>query len=211
MQMKTAWWLFGASSTLFVILALLVSFNVTTSFDQFVLLEINRQATATLDQLFIAVTQLGGVIFITLASLLLLMISLVRKKYDQSMLVVIGMGGMIILNLVLKALFERTRPDLWEWIVTETSYSFPSGHATASMALAFCFVVITWRTKWRVAAVSFAGLYVLCVGFSRMYLGVHFPTDILGGWLLGLAWLSLVSIVIYSFRRKALVRERLDV
>lgn len=201
------WWMLGASVIVFCLLATLVSMGLTVSFDQAVLLWLNQHASPTLDTFFLSVTHLGGVVFVTLASFLLLAITIWRKRYYKSLLVVIGMGGAIVLNLILKSIFERPRPDLWEWLITETSYSFPSGHATVSMALALCVVVLVWWTKWRILAVVIAGLYVVTVGISRMYLGVHYPTDIMGGWLLGVAWISFVSLCIYWYQRYH-VRER---
>ena len=167
--------------------------------DQAVLRAINSHATSTLDTLFLTLTNLGSAIFVTTATLLLLVSSLVRKRYRLAIFITIVMGGMIICNLLLKALFERPRPDLWEWLIQETSYSFPSGHATASMALGIVLLVYFWHTKWRIFVCVMALLYVLTVSFSRLYLGVHYPSDIIGGWLLSLSIASFTAVGIDRF------------
>ena len=144
----------------------------------------------------------------TAVALLLLAYFLIKRNYVDALLIAMGIGGVAAMNLLLKSLFERARPDLWEWIVTETHTSFPSGHATASMALAICGVFLVWHTKWRVVAICGAVLYVLLIGFSRLYLGVHFPTDIIGGWLLGAGWMSLViGCVLLLSRGKPATKE----
>ena len=77
-----------------------------------------------------------------------------------------------------------------------------------SMALAICGVFLVWHTKWRAVAICGAVLYVLLIGFSRLYLGVHFPTDIIGGWLLGAGWMSLViGCVLLLSRGKPATKE----
>ena len=70
----------------------------------------------------------------------------------------------------------------------------------ASLALAATIILLGWYTKWRVAITVLAVLYVLIIGLSRMYLGVHYPTDILGGWLVALTWVSFVTGLILYIR-----------
>jgi undecaprenyl-diphosphatase len=116
----------------------------------------------------------------------------VKKKYDKALFVALAIGGVALLNTLLKTLFERPRPDLWEWLVTETSFSFPSGHSVASATLALSIVLLLWNTRWRVLALGGGLTYLAVVGFSRMYLGVHYPSDVLGGWLLACTWVALL-------------------
>ena len=106
------------------------------------------------------------------------------------------MAGATVMNQVLKYIFERARPQLWEQLVHETSYSFPSGHAMVSAALGLAVVAALWNSRWRWWAVGVATVYILFVGFSRLYLGVHYPTDVLGGWLVSAAWVTAVALVL---------------
>ena len=199
---------FMVTSILFTILAIIVARNDTNAFDSAALLAIYRHASPALNAFFIAFTELGGVIVVTVTALLLTAYFLLKSHYIKAYLIAMGIGGVAAMNLLLKSLFERARPDLWEWIVTETHTSFPSGHATASMALAICGVFLVWHTKWRAVAICGAVAYVLLIGFSRLYLGVHFPTDIIGGWLIGAGWMSLVigSVLLLS-RGKPVSKE----
>lgn len=181
------------STLLLTVLITLVATNTTDSFDVAVLSWINAHASSALDAFFVIITQLGGVIVVTAVTLALVGYFIYKRDYLKSLLVAIGVGGATAIAFGLKALFERPRPDLWEWIVVETNFSFPSGHATASSALALCLVIILWQTKWRYLVVVVASIYVILVGFSRLYLGVHYPTDIIGGWLLSVALVILLA------------------
>jgi undecaprenyl-diphosphatase len=107
-------------------------------------------------------------------------------------------GGGWLLNRSAKALFGRERPKLWESVAPETSLSFPSGHAMASMALIAALVVLLWPTRWRYPTIGLGGIFVLLVGLSRVYLGVHYPSDVLAGWIASFAWVMGVSVLLYG-------------
>lgn len=188
---------FAIGGSLFGLLAYLVKSGATKSFDQAALLWINQQDSPALDSFFVTITDLGGVLVLGAATLAILIYLLVKKQYPQALLLAAGVGGVSALNVLLKTLFDRPRPDLWDWLITETSFSFPSGHSAASFAFAFCIVLLLWNTKWRILTTILAGVYIVLIGTSRLYLGVHYPTDVLGGWLLAFTWVMLVAGVVY--------------
>ena len=196
--------IFSMAIFLLAALAILVTTGSTSTTDSSILLWLYEHSTSQLDAFFLFVTNLGGVLAITTASLLLLAYLVFKKRYYKAALLVAGVGGVAAINFLLKIIFERPRPDLWEWLITETQFSFPSGHASASSALALCIVVMLWNTKWRVLSIVLASIYILVIGISRLYLGVHFPTDIIGGWLVSLAVVSLATVFVY---RHALKRK----
>jgi undecaprenyl-diphosphatase len=103
-------------------------------------------------------------------------------------------------------MFERPRPHFDDPLLSLSSYSFPSGH-TMTATVVFGVVasyLFTTTTDWRRRAliICVAGFLILLVGFTRMYLGVHYLSDVLGAMAEGLAWLSLCLTVIYSLRRR---------
>ena len=114
-------------------------------------------------------------------------------------------GGML-LNRILKYVFQRPRPRFDDPLLSLTSYSFPSGHTmTATVlfgVLAAYFLTTTPDWRRRVVIVFVAGLLILLVGFSRMYLGVHYLSDVLGAMAEGLAWLALCLTLVYSLWRR---------
>lgn len=185
--------------TLFCVLASLVASGTTLAFDSAVLLWVNERANPSYDAFFVAVTELGGVIVVSAVTLFLFVYFLAKKRYSRAILVALGIGGAAAMGHIVKAIIERSRPDLWDWLVVETNFSFPSGHAIGCSALALCIVVLLWRTKWRTVAIAGAIVYVLMVSLSRLYVGVHYPSDILGGWLLSGAWIALVASCIQIY------------
>jgi len=82
--------------------------------------------------------------------------------------------------------------------VHEAGYSFPSGHAMASAALGLALAVALWNSRWRWWGLVFAVVYIAFVGYSRLYLGVHYPTDILAGWLVSGVWVLAIALLIRS-------------
>ena len=109
------------------------------------------------------------------------------------------------LESLMKIVFRRDRPDLWPALVKETTYSFPSGHATmCSLFFGACVAVVfhsTRRRGPRVAAVAGAAVLSLAVSFSRIYLGAHWLTDVVAGTLLGLFWVVICATGTEYFAR----------
>lgn len=112
--------------------------------------------------------------------------------------------GSSILNNLLKRLFERPRPDMVEQLISEQSLSFPSGHAMGSVILygGLAFLInhlLSLQKKPRSLLIIIVSILIPLIGLSRMYLGVHYPTDVLGGFLMGGAWLSFSIAFYYQF------------
>jgi len=172
-------------------------------FDIAILNWLHAHSNAFFDQFFLIVTELGGIIAVVLVTLFLTIYLWVYKKRRRAALTLaFGVGGAAAANIVLKALFQRERPSLWHPSVVETSFSFPSGHAMASAALIACLVVILWKTKYRWFAVIGGAIIVALVGLSRLYLGVHYPSDVLAGWCASIAWVTIVVVVLRVLSRK---------
>jgi membrane-associated phospholipid phosphatase len=118
-----------------------------------------------------------------------------RRRMKDAALLILVLGGAGVVNALLKLLFQRPRPEL-AFVHLET-YSFPSGHAAVSTATftALAFVIAQRaRPRQAVAIWAVAMALILLVGFSRLYLGVHYLSDVLAGTSFGLAWASLCLI-----------------
>jgi undecaprenyl-diphosphatase len=102
---------------------------------------------------------------------------------------------------MLKGLFARDRPTVRPFVEPVSRFSFPSGHAVASMALACVVVVLGWSTRGRGLALAGAILYVALVGATQITLGVHFPSDLLAAWLLALAVITLLAAALCRWGR----------
>jgi membrane-associated phospholipid phosphatase len=158
------------------------------SFDGPMLNGLHALATPTLDRFFILVTRLGylwGVIPIDAMVLLFLVL---RRRFRDGLFFGFAVIGSAALNIVAKNHYARTRPDLWIPLRPETTYSFPSGHAMGSITLALAMILLCWPSRWRWPVIIAGLLFVVLVGLSRIYLGVHYPSDILAGWTAAIAW-----------------------
>lgn len=178
-------------------------------FDKPFMLYVHSLSSVGLTQFFEAVTQLGGVVFVPILTAVLAAILWWRTRRKKPVLFLLSaVGGAAILNVIFKTMFQRTRPDFWEHLVQEHSYSFPSGHAMASSALALALIILCWRTRWRWLILIGGAIYMIIIGLSRIYLGVHYPSDILAGWCVSLVWVLLLAglvyeyMVRYSYKRK---------
>ncbi|MBP7760387.1 phosphatase PAP2 family protein [Candidatus Saccharibacteria bacterium] len=185
----------------FVALADEVREQDTLGFDDAVLRYIHEFASATNDAIVIAITDFGYVWWVSAAAIALLVILWRARRYRDMAVVALGIGGSAVINVILKALFQRDRPQLWERIVTENSYSFPSGHAMASASLAVVIMVILWPTRWRWWAIAGGVVYMVVIGLTRLYLSVHYPTDIMAGWLVAAVWVLAVAAIVYRKQR----------
>ena len=115
----------------------------------------------------------------------------------------LSVGGAVLLNVVLKLAFGRARPQVIPWLWQEGDTSFPSGHSSMAAALAVTVTALVWRTPYRWPVAVFGVLYTVIMGVSRVYLGVHYPTDVLGGWALGVAWSGGVAMLLWRRLREA--------
>jgi len=101
-------------------------------------------------------------------------------------------GVVWAMNPLLKALVARSRPDLWSPPMELSEHTFPSGHAANTAALAAAVILIAWATRLRIVAVVTGVTLVVVVGLGQLVLGVHYPSDIVAGWLWAFAWAAFV-------------------
>ena len=144
------------------------------------------------------VTALGGFVFLTLLALVFVLCLIFhRKRREAIVFTVTALSAQVSIE-ILKPFYDRPRPD---FIDTHAySASFPSGHTTESTAIfltaATVIAMLETRTDTKILAYGVAVFVMLGVGFSRVYLGMHWPTDVLGGWVLGAAWALLAWIAL---------------
>src|SRR5213075_2546625 len=145
-----------------------------------------------------AVTQLGTHIAIGSAAGITALMMWRQGRREDAWTVVVSTGGAMAINTILKNIFQRQRPiERARRIKLPNSHSFPSGHSLLSAATYPIVAHHLVQTR-SVAAQAFvhtlAGVTILSVGFSRVYFGVHFPSDVLGGFATSLGWLGLTSL-----------------
>ncbi|HEU4565699.1 MAG TPA: phosphatase PAP2 family protein [Gemmatimonadaceae bacterium] len=164
----------------------------TQAFDDAVMRWLATHRIAWLQQSLLEITALGtGLVVMTIVAVAALFLALTRHRWSALLLLVATAGG-IILNNVLKLAFDRPRPRVFEWGTTAMSSSFPSGHAMSATVVYATVAYLAARLekrRWqRVLTMLVAFLLIILVSASRLYLGVHYPSDVLGGTVIGLAW-----------------------
>ena len=169
-------------------------------------LAVRNLQTPGRDRAVLAITNLGDYRFLVPATLIASAVMAARHRRASAMLFVGAVIGGWALESLMKISFRRVRPDLWPALVTEKTYSFPSGHATMC-TLFFGGVValvfhVTRRREVRTAAVLTALLLILAVDFTRVYLGAHSLPDVVAGSLLGLFWVVLCATGTEYFARR---------
>jgi membrane-associated phospholipid phosphatase len=202
----------AACTVAFSTLAAGVAGGELVSIDRTVGAWLHTHATGIVTVLLSTVTALGGtqvLLAVTLAAMLSL---LLRRRVAHAALMGVALAGGQALNWALKAAFERPRPSFSDPLATATGFSFPSGHAMVSLivygALAFVTVAsVGSRRAQLLAPISAIGL-VLAIGFSRIYLGVHYASDVLAAYSAGLAWLTLCTLTLLGASRLPIRKPR---
>ncbi len=151
---------------------------------------IHAYANPSLDTPMLLITNVGAPLPMIGFVAALLGLLLWRRRTGAAAFVTVAVGGAALLNVLAKALFQRHRPALWPQLTPETDYGFPSGHAMGSFAVVAALVIVLGATRWRWLALGVGALFVPLVGLSRLYLGVHYPSDILAGWCASLIWVT---------------------
>ncbi len=175
-------------ATLVALGLLVAAYPVLPAWDAAFLLGLHRYATPTLNRWMVVLTDLGTVWGVLPATAGLVAVTFWHRRWQAGSYLALTMLGCIILNPWAKLFWHRVRPALWDGIPPHTDFSFPSGHATYSMAFVLALVLLSPNSPKRPWIVALGSLFVGFIGFSRVYLGVHFPSDVLGGWLLATAW-----------------------
>jgi membrane-associated phospholipid phosphatase len=166
-----------------------------------------NQRRSPLSQAAYYFTQLGTTLGICLSTVLLGLILLWKKRAWYLLPLLAAVLGSGLSSRLSKLHFQRERPLHLAYYDPEATYSFPSGHATSSMALVgiLCYFILleVKNTRARVALCLAGAMYILLMGMSRIYLGVHFFTDVVAGYLLGLLWVLLaVGLLEYAAHKK---------
>lgn len=143
-------------------------------------------------------TAIGGVAVLTLTTLAVAGFFLLQRKFASMLYLLSSVGGGLLVSSAAKGIFDRPRPDLVPYDSFVHTASFPSGHSMMAAVTYLTLGVLVARTlpqtRLKVYVLTFAVIAALLVGISRVYLGVHWPTDVLAGWLAGVVWASVCML-----------------
>jgi undecaprenyl-diphosphatase len=183
---------------LVVVLAVLVTSGASHEFDR-ALIEVVRSPELVEALSFLRpITELGSIWMVTIVAVLIALAGFAIGPWLHGLLGALVVGIASVANGIVKAVIARERPDLLEAIVTEPGFSFPSGHSALGMVAWGVLAVLVSRSRFgrraRAAIIAALALLVFLIGVSRIYLGVHYPTDVIAGWVAG-------GVVVFLYAR----------
>lgn len=167
--------------------------------------------------IMIAITEIGYIyVIIPIILIALFILLFIKKHFWEAVFLVVAIGGGDIIKVIFKHFFHRERPSIFR-VIEETGFSFPSGHSMAAITFYGMLAYIIWiniphRKGLRIFISIFAPFLILFIGISRIYLGVHYPSDVIAGFAVGGAWLTTCIMALNAIRyyksdaRKALKR-----
>jgi undecaprenyl-diphosphatase len=172
----------------------------TQGFDETVMRWLGQHQYPGVQTAMLEITSLGtGTVVAMIVLVAGLFLWLNQHKHSAILLIVATLGGLVLNNL-LKIGFDRPRPQVFKWGTYAVSSSFPSGHAMSSIiaygTVAYLAARLQRNLASRVATLALAALIILAICISRLYLGVHYPSDILAGLVIGLAWAGFCMAVL---------------
>ena len=182
----------GIGTGIFVEVAEHVTSGSTQAFDDAVIRWLGAHHTTTLDNIMLEVTALGtGTVVVMIVAVAALFLVPTNHKYSAILLLASALGG-LVLNGILKIGFNRPRPSIFVPAVHTVSSSFPSGHAMSAAivysTVAYLAARLQKRMWAKVLTMTAAFVIIALICFSRLYLGVHYPSDVAAGLAVGLAW-----------------------
>lgn len=198
---KLAFILICITAFLFSWIAYKVHVNQFGQFDKTIISYVQSFINPKLDRIVKALTDFGSKKLIIPFAVTLMAVLLFLRKYALSLFVGFTSGVGSFLNTLLKTLFHRDRPNILP-LITESGYSFPSGHSMSAMifygSVAYVIVHLTRVTSVKWLGVILLFVIIFAIGMTRIYLGVHFPSDVIGGFSFGAMWL-LICITIFRY------------
>ena len=150
-----------------------------------------------LDAVMTALTTMGSSLIVLPLFVAVAIALSLRRRYGALLFLAVTLGGALVIDFVMKLVFQRPRPKL-DYAAVLPDYSFPSGHSMNGIAFYVSLGLVAWSIFGRrvgIAATGVGALLALSIGVSRIYLGYHYLTDVVGGFLAGIAWLLIVGAV----------------
>ncbi|MGD0777518.1 MAG: phosphatase PAP2 family protein [Candidatus Solibacter sp.] len=196
-----------AAALLFAWLAWLASRASVPPFDTAVRDAVHAFAQPWLTLVMKAASQAGGGWVLWPAGVLIVGLLARAARGREAVLFGVAVAGAELVSETMKLFFHRPRPEPWFEYPLPPTYSFPSGHAIVSFCFFLCLAEVLIRGQWplaRKAAMWCAALAcTLTIGLSRVYLGVHYPTDVLGGYAAGIVWTTLIRVMHHAWQEEA--------
>ncbi len=200
--MKKLAWLIIILLSIFILIWLSTITRISANFDSYIYQKVILLLSPIDTKIAIFISDIGSALPITIFCVILLLIY--KTRYRWGFPLSIAMITSSELNLIFKDIFGRERPNILR-LVNETDYSFPSGHAMSNATLYILLILLILKyiknKKIKIILIMLSILLTILIGISRIYLGVHYATDIIGGWILG-ASIALIIFNLWNYLNK---------
>ncbi len=171
-------------------------------FDNILYENILKLRSPILTNIIICITNIGGTTSVCGISLILIMIMFIMKKRKYAIGITLNILISSLSYTILKSIFQRPRPPINERLIEEVGYSFPSGHSTNNMAFYGFIIYLTYKNIknkiLRNVIIMILTLLIILIGFSRIYLRVHYPSDVIAGFCLGIICIIVFVSTIFN-------------
>jgi len=196
------------SGSLFSLIINKVLNNEIATFDNLIIYYIQMFKNANMDEVMLFLSFMGDKMVAAGLIAAVFLLILYRHKHDAKIFSILVIGG-AILNHLLKIIYHRPRPIISDLVYTY-SFSFPSGHSMVSFIFYFSLAYFIYRIYKNIDAgivlAGIAAIIVIGIGISRIYLGVHYPSDVIAGYAAGMAWISLIAIIEKAFLMRQIIK-----
>ena len=197
---RIRWIIFGLCLILFITIMIFVIIKNDLYIDKYGYNLISKLKNENMTNIIKIITNIGGTIIIAVVTMLSLFIF--RNKKINTCIILNLLGIFILNNLLIKNIIARDRPTGIN-IIEENGYSFPSGHAAISTVVYGYLIYLIYNyvsnKKLKYVLISILSIIILVVGLTRIYLGVHYTSDVLGGYLLGISYLIMFTYVTRNY------------
>ena len=147
---------------------------------------------------FKIITFLCSIKFIALMCIISILLTLIKKDKSYLLIILVTLGSSVV-NLIIKSIIRRDRPDKINWLITESNFSFPSGHSMMATVFYGFLIYLLYKSNLnknvKIIVLIMMSFLILLIGISRIYLGVHYTSDVIGGFLWGSTLLILIIIL----------------
>lgn len=190
---------------IFIIMAANVFLDNTERLDSYVYSIVAAAITDRITEFMKLITFFGSGTFLSVFTFIIILVFFRKGKYSFFVsTITINLVLIALLNSGIKYIFKKSRPDILR-LVEVSGYSFPSGHSMVSMGFYGFLIylcVSNMKTRWKYLDAAALAILILLIGLSRIYLGVHYFSDVIGGFSFGLFWVGICSILINKQYRK---------
>jgi undecaprenyl-diphosphatase len=185
-----------------VLIAVTYQSRIVIGIDEWLIQHIQQWESNGLTDVMKFFSFIGSGRIVAVLAIVVIPILVLLKHRLEIIIFIVTVSGSAVLNTKLKLLFERTRPIIHP-IIAQTGYSFPSGHAMSAFTFYGIVTFLLWRKissrAGRFLLIGFSLFMIFIIGLSRVYLGVHYPSDVFGGYLASCTWLTVMVGVLHYF------------